>query len=246
MLNNKTMKKRTIFGILIILILVTWGVLSHGFKENPLNSFYPFMIEEKVIKEDLKDGSISIKYPVTKYAILNEAIKVFINAEQNNFKENINGLATISSAKGNLEINYKSYISDRIISLQFNENIDTGGAHGNFVTITLNYDKNLDKVLKTSDLFKDQNQYLNDLSLLIKPRLKIELEKIQFQDNIWLEEGAGPKEDNYKQFVFTKDGLTFFFDPYQIAPYTAGAQDIILTYQELSSLLLPEYSQLKF
>jgi hypothetical protein len=240
------MKKRTISGILIILVLVAWGVLSHGFKENPLNPFYPFVIQEKVIKEDLKDGSINIKYPVTKSALLNETIVNFIDAQEDDFKDNISGLGDISSASGSLDISYRSYISDKIVSLNFDVNTDTGGAHGNLMTVAFNYDKDLNKILLTEDIFSDQANYLVQLSNLVKPLLKIELEKLQFQDDTWLETGAGALENNYKQFVFTKDGLTFFFDPYQVAPYAAGAQEITLPYQSLSSLLRPEYSYLKF
>ncbi len=240
------MKKRTVFGILIVLILVAWGILSHGFKENPLNPFYPFIIQEKVISESLKDGSIHIKYPLTKSTILNETVTSFIVAQEKGFKENVSGLSDISSAIGSLDIGYESYISDKTVSLKFDVNTDTGGAHGNFTTITFNYDKNLNQVLTTKDIFADQVNYLNGLSNLIKPRLKAELEKAQFQDNTWLEEGAGPKEDNYKQFIFTPEGVTFFFDPYQVAPYAVGAQEITLSYQELSSLLRSEYSQPRF
>jgi hypothetical protein len=240
------MKKRTISGILIVLVLVTWGVLSHGFKENPLNPFYPFVIQEKVIKENFKDGSINIKYPVTKSALLNETIVNFIDAQKNDFKDNISGLGDVSSANGSLDISYKSYISDRIVSLNFDVNTDTGGAHGNLTTVTFNYDKNLNKILLTEDIFADQTSYLIQLSNLVKPLLRIELEKSQFQDDVWLETGAGAKEENYRQFVFTKDGLTFFFDPYQVAPFAAGSQEITIPYQSLSSLLRPEYAHLKF
>jgi len=240
------MKWNILISLIIIGILVVWGVTSDGFEHNPLDTFYSFSLENKTVEETLPDGYLKIEYPLTKYEVLNEAIKTFVDSEQKSFKENIKGLTTISSAKGNLEINYKSYLSDRIISLQFDESMDTGGAHGNFTTTTFNYDIKLNKILKTQDLFKDPNQYLQNISSIVKPRLKLELEKIQFQDDIWLEEGAGPKEVNYKQFVCTADGITFFFNPYQVAPYAAGAQDITITYPELVSYLLSEYSQLKF
>lgn len=240
------MKKRTISGILILLVLVTWGILSHGFKENPLNPFYPFIIQEKTINENLRDGTINIKYPVTKSTVLNEAINNFIKTQEKDFKDNISGLSNISSATGSLDISYKSYLSNRTVSLNFDVNSDTGGAHGNLNTITFNYDKTLDKILSLKDIFVAKSDYLFSLANLVKPLLKIGLEKSQFQDDTWLEAGAGAQENNYKQFVFTKDGLTFFFDPYQVAPYSAGSQEITLPYQSLSSLLRPEYSHLKF
>lgn len=234
------MKKRTILGVLVVLILVTWGVLSHGFRENPLDPFYPLIIRDKMISENTKDGTINIRYPITKSASLNEAITNFVSAQEKDFEDNI------SSATGSLDISYKSYVSDMTVSLNFDVNTDTGGAHNNLTTTTFNYDKILNKMLSTKDIFADQVNYLNHLAILVKPLLKTELEKSQFQDDAWLEEGAGPKEENYKQFVFTKDGLTFFFNSYQVAPYTVGSQEITLPYRELSSLLDSEYSQLKF
>jgi len=240
------MKKINIFGVIIIVILVAWGVLSHGFKENPLNPFYPFIIQDKTISENLKDGTINIKYPVTKSTVLNEAINSFITTQENDFKNNISGLSDVSSATGSLDISYKSYLSSRTASFNFDVNSDTGGAHGNLNTITFNYDRTLDKILTVKDIFVDQPDYLVQLSNLVKPLIQNELAKSQFQDDTWLEEGAGAKEENYQQFVFTKDGPTFFFDPYQVAPYAAGSQDITLPYQSISSLLRPEYSQLEF
>lgn len=240
------MKKINIFGLIIIIILVTWGVLSHGFKENPLNPFYPFVIQDKTISENLKDGTIHITYPITKSAALNEAINSFVSAQEKDFKDNISGMSDISSATGSLDISYKSYLSDRTASFNFDVNSDTGGAHGNLNTITFNYDKTLDKILAIKDIFIGQPDYLVQLSNMVKPLIQSELAKSQFQDDAWLEEGPGAKEENYKQFVFTKDGLTFFFDPYQVAPYAAGSQDITLSYQSISTLLRPEYSQLKF
>jgi len=225
---------------------VAWGVLSHGFKENPLNPFYPFIIQEKTISENLKDGTINIKYPVTKSAVLNEAINKFIAAQEKDFKDNINGLSDVSSAMGSLDISYKSYLSNRIASFNFDVNGYTGGAHGNLNTVTFNYDKDLDKILTVKDIFIDKPDYLVQLSNLVKPLIQNELNKVQFQDDAWLEEGAGAKEENYQRFVFTKDGLTFFFTPYQVAPYAVGPQDITLSYQSIYLLLRPEYSQLEF
>jgi hypothetical protein len=235
------MKGNIILSFLLIGLLTLWGVLSQGFQHNPLDNFYPFILENKTLKQNLADGSINIVYPVTKSSILNEAITSFIGKEKKDFIENIKGLKAISSAIGSLDITYASYLSDRTISIKFDVNTDTGGAHGNFTTITFNYDRVSNRVLKIQDIFIDQANYLNSLANLSKPLLGVELTKVQFQDDTWLEEGAGPKEENYRRFIFSPEGITFFFDPYQVAPYTAGPQEITLTYQELSPLLFPEY-----
>ena len=40
-------------------------------------------------------------------------------------------------------------------------------------------------------------------------------------------------------FALTKDGLKFVYNPYEIAPYAMGQQEIVIPYSELKSLLKP-------
>ena len=46
----------------------------------------------------------------------------------------------------------------------------------------------------------------------------------------WLFEGTRPIKENFKSFVYTNDGLLFFFSPYQVAPYSSGVFESIVFY----------------
>ena len=43
-------------------------------------------------------------------------------------------------------------------------------------------------------------------------------------------EGTKPIKDNFKNFVFTKDGILLLFNYYQVAPYSQGEFQIIVPY----------------
>lgn len=44
-----------------------------------------------------------------------------------------------------------------------------------------------------------------------------------------------------ENWYFTTTGLCFYFDPYEIAPYTSGVITVELPYEKLNGLLLPDY-----
>ena len=62
----------------------------------------------------------------------------------------------------------------------------------------------------------------------------------EFSDEEWIKEGAGPKAENYKTFTFNKNTIVFYFDPYVVAAYVAGRQDVIFTFKTLKDILKSE------
>jgi hypothetical protein len=59
-------------------------------------------------------------------------------------------------------------------------------------------------------------------------------------------DGALPKPENYARWSITKKGLLFTFDPYQVGPYAAGAQYVIVPYTALKSIARPDGALEKF
>ena len=47
-------------------------------------------------------------------------------------------------------------------------------------------------------------------------------------------EGTTPTNDNFKNFAFTPNGFTVYFNRYQVAPYSYGSFYIIIPYSELN------------
>jgi hypothetical protein len=69
----------------------------------------------------------------------------------------------------------------------------------------------------------------------------VDIEKIL--ENTFFEEGILPREENYKEFVLTNEGIEFVFGQYQVAPYVFGEQRVILLYTDLLEILSESFKR---
>ena len=46
--------------------------------------------------------------------------------------------------------------------------------------------------------------------------------------------GTEPKKENFRTFRLEKDGITFYFDPYQVASWADGVITVTLSLSELA------------
>ena len=131
---------------------------------------------------------------------------------------------------------------DDLISVQFDiGSYYQGAAHPNSITEVVNYDLKNGKQLKLADLFKPGSKYLQTLSTYCIADLKkqskekgVEL----FEDQI--KEGAAPTAKNYESWTITKRGIGINFDAYQVGPYAAGPQFVMVPYSALKDLIKPD------
>lgn len=143
-----------------------------------------------------------------------------------------------------LEVGYTiSLANDSLISTQYG--IGTyfqGAAHPNSHTRVLNYDLKAGKPIKLADLFKPGSNYLQTISSYSIKELKKQSSKggESMFDDEWLQKGAGPSADNYTSWVITKKGLGINFDAYQVAPYAAGPQYVLIPYSVLKDIIKPD------
>jgi hypothetical protein len=108
-------------------------------------------------------------------------------------------------------------------------------AHPGLYSITLNYDLGQGRELSLGDLFVPESDYLEALS----EHCKAELQKQPYSDSFFLD-GAQPTQENYRNWNITPDGLMITFDEYQVAPYAAGPQTVIVPYEGLAGLIDPQ------
>jgi len=134
-----------------------------------------------------------------------------------------------------LDVNYSiEWATDEIISISFINSTYTGGAHGNYLTETLNFDLKNGKELKLADLFQTGVNYLKTISDYSIADLKTKLDEMS--DDDWIKNGAGPSAENYSSWNLTKKGLMITFDPYQVAAYAAGMQNVMIPYSKLENV----------
>ena len=111
----------------------------------------------------------------------------------------------------------------------------TGGAHGNQTSLFLNFDLLTGKKIHLKDLFKDG--YEQELTRLLLAELekqnKVTTESELEDIGYFITEPLSPTEN----FYLNEDGLSFFYNVYEIAPYVMGTTEIKVPFSAIESLL---------
>jgi hypothetical protein len=110
-----------------------------------------------------------------------------------------------------------------------------GAAHPNSYSVSISYDIKAGKQLRLSDLFATGKPYLQTISKTCIAQLKKKLG--EGADPEWLDKGAGPKAENYKNWNLTTTGLEITFDSYQVAAYAFGGQVLFIQYTDLKPMI---------
>jgi hypothetical protein len=143
-----------------------------------------------------------------------------------------------------LDIGYEiRYATDDLISMEFSEgSYEAGAAHGNSNTTVVNYDVKNGKKLALADLFNPSSKYLSAISAYCIKDLRDQSKKDKgaMLDEEMMKSGASPRADNYRAVAITKKGLWITFDPYQVAPYAAGPQHVLVPYAALKDIIKPD------
>ncbi len=194
-------------------------------------------LEDKIITDDTKPLKIHITYPfIQGYDDFNAKAEKIIMEELNNFKKNaLENDAAVKATSSpeeyvrypreyGLDISYeKGEVNESIISVVYSVYVDTGGAHPNGYYISLNYDVKNNKEIALADLFANQPDYLRKISTYAVADLAKQVaERMGNTEGSWIMDGAGPKGENFSVFMINNNSLTFYFSPYQVAPYVAG------------------------
>ncbi len=129
---------------------------------------------------------------------------------------------------------------DDLISIEFSESAySRGAAHPNNYTTVLNYDVRNGKKLALADLFNAKSNYLKAISDFcikdLKQQAKKEKDSMLTDDMI--QSGASARADNFNAWTIMKQGLWITFDPYQVAAYAAGPQQVLVPYSAVKDLI---------
>ncbi len=165
----------------------------------------------------------------------NQRLNDLVNKEVDTFRQSFlqNTAPTVNNGSS-LEVTYKliSQIND-IWSLKLDFSFySDGAAHPGLYSITMNYDLGQGKELALGDLFLPNANYLEAIS----SNCIAELSKQPFFDGPFAE-GAQPTLENYRNWNIITEGLMITFDEYQVAPYAAGPQTVIVPFSELQAMI---------
>ena len=122
--------------------------------------------------------------------------------------------------------------ADSVVSYKASIDMYTGGAHGSYTPITLNFSRHTGKLIQPSDVFDmKQEEAILDLMLakLLKDNGCSTREELMEQTSL-LTLGELSLTSN---FHLGRKGATFCFEQYEIAPYSSGITYITLDYDTL-------------
>jgi hypothetical protein len=135
-----------------------------------------------------------------------------------------------------------SIVSDTagVLSLAFFESSFTGGAHPNALLIYATVDLRSGRILSLADIVREGKE--EDLTMLAESLFRrtrlLEREDDLEEAGYWFPDGRFRLNEN---FAFREDGLVFYFNSYEIAPYASGPTELVLPYDSLRGILtLPQ------
>jgi hypothetical protein len=131
-----------------------------------------------------------------------------------------------------------SLLSDKYIySYGIDRSVYMGGAHGLETRNYYNFDLKTGKVITEKDLFIPNYEAV--LTDLIKKRIVEESSEIKtvedLEESIYWTDSIKPNGN----FFITDEGISYVFNPYEIAPYAFGETEVSLSYESLKTLLKP-------
>lgn len=111
------------------------------------------------------------------------------------------------------------------------DNDYTGGAHGSFGLTYWVFDMTTGDVVRQEDLFTEGFADDEDVCALLLARVLDSLDEDFSEEDLF---GSPYPNDN---FCVDEDGVTWVYNPYEIAPYVMGVLEAKLTWEELKPYL---------
>lgn len=237
----------TILGVLMALVMSCLGCsgsLPTAKQESPIT------ISTEEIKDNKDNLELSLKVPVLS-EMKDEKLQQSLNdrfrnlflqrrdemlAEREEMDKELdeeNPFANIPSA---LTSDYKViYNNNSLLSLYFDKYEFLGGAHGMTYRMPFNIDLRDGSELELSDVFKPDSNYKDVIDKAIQAEIAKNPEGY-FEPE--MDGFKGIEDDQF--FTLQLDGITVYFQLYDIAPYAAGIPEFKIPFSEFGDMVNPE------
>jgi hypothetical protein len=63
------------------------------------------------------------------------------------------------------------------------------------------------------------------------------------RDKDWIKKGTSADPSNYSRFILKGRNLVIYFEPYAVAPYSAGTIQVKIPLQNIIGVLAPSFAQ---
>lgn len=122
--------------------------------------------------------------------------------------------------------------STNALSIVFEIWTYTGGAHGNLDVIPLTYSLISGQRLGLVDIFENVDKAVEIMSAVSREELATRLGGGRVDSMI--RDGTEPVADNFSALALVPGGVRVYFQPYQVAPWAAGAQRVFVPLEKLA------------
>ena len=161
------------------------------------------------------------QYPQFGDAAIDSKIEKVVTDVIDEIKELPANPPDMASPQNELTIRFESpYIGPDIVSVKLITSEYTGGAHANSLFSGLNFDRASGKQLLQEDAFRMIGLSAQQVSTAATAQLKERL------GDLFFAEGASSNPENFSSFLVSDDKVTFIFQPYQVAPFSEGPQEV--------------------
>ena len=181
----------------------------------------PAQVSTGSISEETAAYVIDAQFPKFGMPAIDAKIEKSVNETITEFKALPANPPEMASPQNELTVRYESpYVGSDVVSVRLIISEYTGGAHSNSVFSGLNFDKATSRQLLQSDAFKMIGLTAQQVSIAATAQLKEKL------GDVFFAEGSDSNPENFSSFVISADTVTFIFQPYQVAAYAEGPQEV--------------------
>jgi hypothetical protein len=129
------------------------------------------------------------------------------------------------------EFNSHISMTGKVVSLTVNEYTFECGAHGNGYTSVKHFHLNTGKEITLEDILKDKKRFTNQVEKQFCADTKLEKNNSAYVNAGY--EGFAGGFDLAKNYSFTKNGIIFIYNSYEVGPYTLPPFDVTVTYDKV-------------
>lgn len=194
-----------------------------------------------------EEAKMRFHYPVFKRAAVSEKINQYIQQKllgnmrqkmldfMNSYQETqlLGGLADVFESS---HIIYIMHNANNLLALESRTRSYTGGAHEEYKSVFVNFDLRDGDVLEMKDLFLPG--YEQELKQIAARTLR-KMYSIRTDQSLAEFGFSFPDQQFYltENFYLKREGIGFFYNIYEIAPYAVGTQDIFIPFQKIKHLI---------
>lgn len=174
------------------------------------------------------DAAVSLGNPESQGQSMQEIGEIFIQ-DYDDFKseipESFGGWHY--SATVNVEV-----LTDSLLSLSVNDEYYTGGAHGGSGVYFINLNPKTGVEFTLDNFLKPEyHEALTNFGNKVFRETRQLADTASLSDNYF--EFPEDKFELNKNYGFKKEGIVFFYNNYEIAPYAAGPTEVLIPYDDL-------------